>query len=67
VAFEYQHRILGTVTMILAWYNCDTGIKAYNNRFQGKDLEGALWGVIAAIVVPTVLLSVYQRTRSSSQ
>jgi Eukaryotic cytochrome b561 len=67
VAFEYQHRILGTVTMILAWYNCDTGIKAYNNRFQGKDLEGALWGVIAAIVVPTMLLSVYQRVRSSSQ
>jgi Eukaryotic cytochrome b561 len=67
VVFEYQHRILGTVTMILAWYNCDTGIKAYNNRFQGKDLEGALWGVIAAIVVPTMLLSVYQRMRSSPQ
>jgi DOMON domain len=65
VTFEYQHRILGATTIGLAWYNCDTGLKAYNDRYQGKDLEGALWAVIAVIAATIIVLSVYKRMRSS--
>jgi hypothetical protein len=65
VAFEYQHRMLGATTIILAWYNCDTGLKAYNDRYQGKDLKGAMWVVIAVIATTIMMLSIYKRTRSS--
>ena len=61
--WEYQHRILGTVAMVLGWYNCDSGLELFQSRFGGKDLQGALWGVIAAIVVTTVLLSLYSRIK----
>ena len=57
--WEYQHRILGTVTVVLAWYNCDTGIKLYSARFDNKEREGALWGVIAGIAITTLVLGIY--------
>lgn len=57
--WEYQHRIFGAVTMILGWYNCDSGINQYQLRFGGKDLTGALWGVIAGIAVTTFVLSLH--------
>ena len=59
--WEYQHRILGTVAMVLGWYNCDSGLELFQSRFGGKSLEGALWGVIAGIAVTTLLLSLYIR------
>jgi len=61
--WEYQHRILGTVAMVLGWYNCNSGLELFRSNFGGKDLQGALWGVIAAIVITTVLLSLYSRIK----
>jgi hypothetical protein len=62
VVFEYQHRILGLVTMIMGWFTCDSGIDLFNRRFGGTDFTGALWGVVAGISAVTLLLGVYQRT-----
>ena len=57
--WEYQHRILGTVTLVLAWYNCDSGLELYSDRFDSKDWAGALWGLIAGIAITTLGLSLY--------
>lgn len=66
IFFEYQHRILGTVTMILAWYNSDSGIKQFNQRFQGSEVGiWILWIVVAVITLTTLILATIQNRRKS--
>jgi Eukaryotic cytochrome b561 len=62
IFFEYQHRILGAITMVLGWYNCESGFDAYNRLFDGPELNGALWAVVGTITFFTVILAVYDRT-----
>ena len=61
IFFEYQHRILGAVTVVLGWFNCDSGFDAYNVRFQGPELNAALWAVVSTIILVTVLMAFYDR------
>lgn len=61
IFFEYQHRIMGAVTVILGWFNCGSGIDAYNVRFDGPELNAALWAVVGTIIAATVILAVYDR------
>jgi hypothetical protein len=66
VAFEYGHRLLGTATMILGWYNCSSGITAFNRKFDGPDLNPVLWGVVAGLSCTTLVFAIYQRIRPRS-
>jgi DOMON domain len=63
VIWEYVHRIFGTITLGLAWYNCSTGITAFNNKFGGPNQSGALWGVIGGISGTVLILAIYQKVR----
>jgi DOMON domain len=62
VVFEYQHRILGLVTMVMGWITCYSGVELFHRRFGGTDLTGVLWGAVGGIAVVTLLLAAYQRT-----
>ena len=62
IFFEYQHRILGAISVILGWFNCGSGFDAYNVRFDGPELNAALWAVVGTIIIVTVILAVIDRT-----
>jgi Eukaryotic cytochrome b561 len=62
IFFEYQHRLLGAIAMVMGWFNCETGFDAYNVRFDGPELTAALWAVVCTISLFTVALAVYDRT-----
>jgi DOMON domain/Eukaryotic cytochrome b561 len=59
IAFEIQHKLLGTVTMILGWFNVDSGIGLYNVRFDGPDLVAVPWAVTGGIVLITLIFFTY--------
>lgn len=63
VIFEYQHRILGVVTLVLSWVTCGSGVELYRGRFGGPDLMGAVWGVAAGLSIVTLILAVVQNAR----
>jgi DOMON domain len=61
IFFEYQHRLLGAITVVMGWFNCDSGFDAYNLRFQGPELNAALWAVVCTISLFTAVLFIYDR------
>lgn len=62
IAWEYFHRVLGVVTVVMAWFNCDSGIGLYDDRFDDFFLsEPALWGIILGITCVVLVLGVYVR------
>jgi DOMON domain len=61
IAFEIQHRLMGTTAMILGWVNVDSGIGLYNQLFNGKDLVPVAWAVTGGIVGIVVICYVYDR------
>jgi hypothetical protein len=48
--WEYKHRIMGLGLMGLSWYNCDSGLELYAERYgEDYDLSGAFWGVTGGL------------------
>jgi hypothetical protein len=48
--WEYKHRIMGLGLLGLSWYNCDSGLKLYAERYgEDYDLLGAFWGVTGGL------------------
>ena len=56
IAFEIQHRLMGTVAMIMGWFNVDSGIGLYSDRFNGKDVVAVPWAITGVIVSVTLIL-----------
>ena len=64
VVWEYGHRIVGLVTLALAWYNCDLGIDYLAQNYRDGDegtLAAAFWGVTASLAGVIVILTLVQR------
>ena len=64
IAFEIQHKLMGTVAMILGWFNVDSGIGLYSDRFNGKDMVAVPWAITGVIVLVTLILYGLHRLRS---
>ena len=64
IAFEIQHRLMGTAAMIMGWFNVDSGIGLYSLRFDSKDLAAVPWAITGVIVLVTLILYVVDRLRS---
>jgi hypothetical protein len=44
--WEYKHRIMGLGLLVLSWYNCDSGLWLFAERYgENNDFSGAFWGV----------------------
>jgi hypothetical protein len=67
IFFEYQHRALGVITMVLGWVNCDSGFDAFNKRFLGPDMTAAIWAVVGTIMFVTIILAIYDRCIRTKQ
>ena len=63
IAFEIQHRLMGTAAMILGFFNVDSGIGLYSQRFNTQDLAGVPWAISGGIVMVTLILVVVDRYR----
>jgi DOMON domain/Eukaryotic cytochrome b561 len=61
IVFEIQHRLMGTTAMVMGWFNVDSGIGLYNQRFNGNDLAPVAWAVTGGIVGIVVICYVYDR------
>jgi hypothetical protein len=62
IAWEYFHKVFGVVTVVLAWFNCNSGIDLYDDRYDDFFLsESALWGIIFGITCVVLVLGVYLR------
>lgn len=64
IAFEIQHRLMGTVAMIMGWFNVDSGIGLYSVRFDGRDVVAVPWAITGVIVLVTLILYIVDRLRS---
>jgi hypothetical protein len=64
IAFEIQHKLMGTVAMIMGWFNVDSGIGLYSLRFDGRDAVAVPWTITGVIVLLTSILYVVDRLRS---
>jgi Eukaryotic cytochrome b561 len=64
IAFEIQHRLMGTVAMIMGWFNVDSGIGLYSLRFGGRDMVAVPWAITGVIVLVTLILYIVDRLRS---
>jgi DOMON domain/Eukaryotic cytochrome b561 len=57
--WEVLHRMLGAITLLLAWLNCNTGIALYDTRYN-VDKSGLLSGFYGSIIGFVMFLCVYQ-------
>jgi Eukaryotic cytochrome b561 len=63
IGFEIQHRVMGTVAMIMGWFNVDSGIGQYNMRYGGKDVVAVPWTITGIIVLITLTFFMVDRFR----
>ena len=42
--------------MIMGWFNVDSGIGLYSDRFNGKDVVAVPWAITGVIVSVTLIL-----------
>jgi hypothetical protein len=62
--WEYKHRIMGLGLMGLSWYNCDSGLELFAERYeQDQDLSGAFWGVTGGLAGLICILYAVQIAR----
>jgi hypothetical protein len=62
--WEYKHRIMGLGLLGLSWYNCDSGLEFFAERYgQDQDLSGAFWGVTSGLAGLICILYAVQIAR----
>jgi hypothetical protein len=62
--WEYKHRIMGLGLLGLSWYNCDSGLELFAERYgENNDVSGAFWGVTSGLAGLICILYVVQIAR----
>jgi hypothetical protein len=65
--WEYQHRILGTIVLIMAWANISSGLTIFSNRFEGNDASNGFWVWIVLLIVAIGSLTAYSKSGRSKK
>jgi hypothetical protein len=65
--WEYQHRILGTVVLIMAWFNISSGLTIFSNRFEGNDASAVFWVFIVLLILGIGGLTAYSKSGRSKK
>jgi hypothetical protein len=48
--WEYKHRIMGIGLLVLSWYNCDSGLGLFAERYgENNALSGVFWSVTGGL------------------
>jgi hypothetical protein len=62
--WEYKHRMVGLGLLGLSWYNCDSGLDLFAERYgENNDLSGAFWGVTGGLAGLICILYAVQIAR----
>ena len=62
--WEYKHRIMGLFLLVLSWYNCDSGLGLFAERYgENNALSGAFWGVTGGLAGLICILYAVQIAR----
>jgi hypothetical protein len=62
--WEYKHRIMGLGLLVLSWYNCDSGLGLFAERYgENNALSGAFWGVTGGLAGLICILYAVQIAR----
>jgi uncharacterized membrane protein len=63
VIWEYKHRVVGVVTLLLAWLTCQTGLELYAENFGVDALTRAFWSVTGGLAGVIVVLTIFAKLR----
>ncbi len=63
------HGLMGAATLLLAWYNCNSGIKRYTELYGGNDTtaRAIFWAIALIISVPSLGVGIYSRKNNSAK
>jgi hypothetical protein len=66
IAFEIGHRVVGATLIGLSFYNINSGLQLYAQRFNNtNDHTTAFWAWIGAFMGVVLILTVYAKTRKN--
>ncbi|EEC45454.1 ferric reductase [Phaeodactylum tricornutum CCAP 1055/1] len=61
--WEYKHRVVGVVTLLLAWLTCQTGLELYAEIFGVEESTTAFWSVTGGLAGVIVVLTIFAKLR----
>jgi len=60
--WEVMHRLMGVTTLVMAWYNCSSGINLYEGRYpMDMNLTLVFWIIVGVIAGGTLLLKFVEK------